>query len=122
LTHVPKEQKNPIIRTNTQTATEMYPRDTMDTADTFEARTEHGVVKGASNHLASPVTSEDQARPDAGQRRRMPQKAPKPDIRNNLGASANCALLCPSSWVVHITFLEKIKWSLKTGLKPKTVT
>ena len=36
----PKEQKKRVIRTNTQTATEMHPRDTEDAADTFEARTE----------------------------------------------------------------------------------
>jgi len=38
----PKEQKNPVIRTNTQTATEMHPRDTEDAVYTFEVRTEHG--------------------------------------------------------------------------------
>ena len=40
----PKEQKKPVIRTNTQTATEMHPRDTEDAAYTLEAGTEHGAV------------------------------------------------------------------------------
>ena len=40
----PKEQKSRLIRTNAQTATEMHLRDTKDTVDTLEARTENGVV------------------------------------------------------------------------------
>jgi len=60
----PKELKRRIIRTNTQTATEVHSRDTDDAAYTFEVRTEHGAGEGLSPSRL-PVTSEDQARPEA---------------------------------------------------------
>jgi hypothetical protein len=55
----PKEQKSRLIRINAQKVTERHLMDTKDTADTLEARTEHGVVWGVSNRLTSSATSED---------------------------------------------------------------
>ena len=71
----------------------MHPRDTEDAADTFGTRTEHGAAVGSLHRLRLPVTSDDQARPEAGPLTVGDRgKRSKPDVRTDrTGAGAERA-------------------------------